>query len=68
MFVTFDCDCDLRIYEEIEADRCIWISVGDRGHNEEIIESLLEEFKKYSEVKKVYIDRNDSDNVGFEQL
>lgn len=68
MFVTFDCDCDLRIYAEIEADKCIWISVGKWGHNEEIIQSLLEEFKKHPDVMKVYIDRNDSDDVGFEQL
>ena len=26
IFVSFDCDCDLEIYDEIEGNSCIWFS------------------------------------------
>jgi hypothetical protein len=68
MFVTFDCDCDLQNYPEIEGEKCIWISLGHWGKSEEILQSILEEFKKSSEVSNVYIDRNDCDDVEFEQF
>ena len=69
LFITVDCDCDLNNYkDEIRGDSCICLSFGCWGSSVELMESLLNEFKKQEWVERCYIDENDSDEHGFKEV
>lgn len=64
IFVSFDCDCDLQIYPEIEAESCLWFSMGCWGSSVELMTSLMQSFKDAG-YGNCYVDKNDSDMVDF---
>lgn len=63
--ITFDCDCDLKIYEEIDGDSCLWFTLGYWGSSEQLMREVLQSMKEFG---KVYIDVNDCDDVGFDEV
>ena len=65
VFINFDCDCDLEIYNEIEGTSCIWFSMGCWGSSVEIMQSLMQEFK---EIGESYVDDNDCDDLDFYKI
>src|SRR5690554_3945917 len=61
LFIAVDCDCDLNIYkDEIKGDSCLWLRFGCWGSSVELMQSLLNEFKKQGWAEHCYIDENDS--------
>lgn len=69
LFIVVDCSCDLNIYkDEIRGDSCIWLRFGCWGSSVEIMESLLDEFKKQEWVERCYIDENDCDDEGYKEI
>lgn len=68
LYIPFDCDWDLAIYDEIKGESCIWLSLGHWGSSVELMESLLIEFRKQEWVERCYIDENDSDEEGFKEV
>lgn len=65
VLIYFDCDCDLKNHEEIKGDSCIWFSLGCWGSSEYIMRGILEKMKDFG---NCYIDVNDCDDVGYEQI
>ena len=69
LFIAVNCDCDLNIHkDEIKGNSCLWLSFGCWGSSVELMESLLDEFKKQEWVERCYIDQNDSDEHGFKEV
>lgn len=63
--VSFYCDCDLELHEEIEGDKCLWLSLGNWGSSVELMTSLL---KAFETMGVCYIDENDCDDVGYQRI
>lgn len=63
--VHFDCDYDLRNHEELDGHSCLWLNLGNWGSSVVIMESVLNGLKQFG---KTYIDTNDCDDVGFQEV
>jgi hypothetical protein len=69
LFIAVSCDYDLDSHkDEISGDSCIWLSFGCWGSSIELMQSLLNEFKKQEWVERCYIDESDSDEHGFKEV
>lgn len=65
LLVHFDCDVDLENHTEIAGDSCLWLSIGCWGSSEFLMKEILTALQGFG---KTYIDVNDCDSVGFEEI
>jgi hypothetical protein len=63
--VSFYSDCDLKLHEEIQGHKCLWLSLGNWGSSVELMTSLLQVFKT---IGVCYIDENDCDDICYQEI